>query len=72
MAVTNRRFTVVEQAGYIGEKDIKSFPRWPDAQAYIDKNYSADEMDSESKNCLHVEIRQDWTEEDGDHKEYVY
>jgi hypothetical protein len=63
----NRRFVIVEQAGYEGEQDITHFPTLREAMAYQRGHYEPDEVEE-----LHVDIRQDWTDDDGDHQEYVY
>ena len=70
----NRRFTVVERAGYEGEQDVASdFPTWYEAQKWIDSHYSDEERDAESPECLHLDIRQDWEDEHGNFCcEYVY
>lgn len=69
----DRRFTVVEQAGYVGERDITSFPTLSEALAHIDSHYDADERDQFHKDCLHVDVRQDWTDDSGEERsEYVY
>ena len=65
----DRRFTIVENAGYVGETDITSFLTLREAMAYQRGHYEPDEIEE-----LHVDIRQDWTnEETGEEmSEYVY
>ena len=46
-----REFTVVENAGYIGEADIRSFPTLGKAIAWRDRHYEPDELET-----LHVQI----------------
>lgn len=53
------RYTVVENAGYERENDIRSFPTIRQALAYVERQYSADERDIMSDDCLHVAIRLD-------------
>ena len=47
----NREFTIVENAGYMGEADIRSFPTLREALAWRDRHYEPDELES-----LHVQI----------------
>ncbi len=71
--MTDRRFTIVERAGYEGERDIISFPRLNDAHSWMEASYTCFEMDSNHPDSLHVAIRQDWTDSDGNEQaEYVY
>jgi hypothetical protein len=66
--MTDRRFVIVENAGYEGEKDITHFPTLREAFAYQRGHYEPDEIEE-----LHVDIRQDWTDENGEEfSEYVY
>ena len=70
--MTDERYTVVENAGYEGETDIRSFPTRQKAENWIKRRYYADERDPHHPNSLHVEIRHDWTDAHGDeHGEYV-
>lgn len=46
-----RKFTVVENAGYIGETDITSFPTLREAIDWLDRHYEPDELET-----LHVQI----------------
>jgi hypothetical protein len=67
------KFVVVENAGYIGECDITSFDTLREAFDYVAANYDDDERDPDSPYCLHVDIRQDWTDDDGtERQEYTY
>lgn len=59
------KYTIVENAGYVGERDITSFPTQREARAHRERHYDRDELDSSDPNCLHVYIRYDWTDEDG-------
>jgi hypothetical protein len=71
--MNNRRFTVVEMAGYEGERDIRSFDTLREAMDFMDNQYSEEERDQFHDDCLHPDIRQDWEDEDGEeHSEYVY
>lgn len=45
------QYIVVEQAGYVGECDRKSFDRYEDALEWRDDHYDDNEIDR-----LHVEI----------------
>jgi hypothetical protein len=64
----DRRFAIVEQAGYVGEREITSYPTLREAFAHLEQHYEPDEVQE-----LHVDIRQDWTDENGEeHQEYVY
>jgi len=64
----DRRFTIVEQAGYEGERDITSYPTLREAFAHLSERYEPGETES-----LRVDIRQDWTDEKGEEfSEYVY
>lgn len=66
--MTERRFVIVENDGYDGEKDITHFPTLRQAFAYQADRYTPDEIES-----LHVDIRQDWQDENGEWQgEYVY
>jgi hypothetical protein len=66
--MTERRFVIVENAGYEGERDITHFPTLREAMAYQRGHYEPDEVEE-----LRVDIRQDWTDENGEeHQEYVY
>jgi hypothetical protein len=66
--MTERRFVIVEKAGYEGERDITHFPTLREAFAYQRGHYEPEEVEE-----LHVDIRQDWTDENGDlQQEYVY
>jgi hypothetical protein len=62
----NRKWVIVENAGYIGECDIATCSSYREALHYQNSHYDADEREE-----LHVDIRQDWTDDDGDHQEYV-
>lgn len=68
----DRKFTVVENAGYVGEQDIRSFDTFRDACAFMKLQYSANELDGLHPDSLHVDIRQDWSDDEGAHQEYVY
>lgn len=48
------KFTVVENAGYEGERDIRSFEFHDDAEAFIERFYSVDE-----EREMHVVVRLD-------------
>ena len=67
----NRKFVVVEQAGYDGEYEARDFPTYREASDWMTKKYTKDELDSMHPDCLNVDIRQDWTDEEGEHSEYV-
>ncbi|HKD75696.1 MAG TPA: hypothetical protein VKB76_09385 [Ktedonobacterales bacterium] len=61
MTTTKMRFyfTVVEQAGYVGEQDVRTcFSTAQAALAWRKRHYGADEIES-----MHVEVRKDF--EDG-------
>jgi hypothetical protein len=66
-----KRFVIVEQSGYEGERDTSAHADLMAAITHRAKTYDADELDPESPNCLHVGIRMDWTDEAGEHQEYV-
>jgi hypothetical protein len=72
--VKDRRFTIVENAGYVGECDITSFPTLREAMSYRERKYTPEELDEFDPDCLHVDIRQDWTDEETGEPmgEYVY
>jgi hypothetical protein len=72
--VKDRRFTIVEKAGYVGETEITSFPSLRQAMDYMDRKYTPEERDPFDPECLHVDIRQDWTDEETGEEmgEYVY
>ena len=53
-------YTVVENAGYEREHDVNWFSDYGKAARYVDRQYSADERDSEHPDCLHVGIRADY------------
>ena len=53
------KYTVVENAGYERETDIRSFETIRQAVAYVERQYTADERDTMSDDCLHVAIRLD-------------
>jgi hypothetical protein len=57
MAVAESVFTVVENAGYIGENDRRSFPTWRDAFDWMANEYDPDEFER-----LHVDIRRDFAD----------
>lgn len=52
--MNSRKYTVVENAGYESETDIRSFDHYRDACAFIDRIYETGEAES-----LHVSIRMD-------------
>jgi hypothetical protein len=56
------RYTVVENAGYEGERDIRSFSNLIRADAFVRRWYDEDEIET-----LHVAIRKDC----GDYREWV-
>lgn len=62
----DKRYTVVEQAGYVGEQDIISYPKAEQAWEHIRKSYSASERDQFDPDCLHVEVRLDYTDDNGE------
>ena len=67
----NATYTVVENAGYIGECDIKPFTSNTGAWAYIAGRYTKAERGEFSNDCLHVDVRMDWTDAGGEeHSEY--
>ncbi len=69
---TNVRFVVVEQAGYVGERDGGTFHSASVALKHVQETYDADELDRNSPNCLNVGIRMDWTGPDGtEQQEYI-
>lgn len=71
-ALTGIRFVVVEQAGYVGERDGPAFHSAPLALKHVQETYDADELDRSSPNCLNVGIRMDWTDPDGtEQQEYI-
>ncbi len=45
---------VVENAGYNGERDLRSFPTWKEADTWAHQQYDEDEFEK-----LHVDIRRD-------------
>lgn len=61
----DKRYTVVENAGYVGERDITSYPTAREAWAHIESHYDADERDQFHPDCLHPEVRLDYTDDDG-------
>lgn len=67
----NIRFVVVEQAGYVGERDGAAFHSATLALKHVQETYDADELDRSSPNCLNVGIRMDWTDADGEQSEYI-
>ena len=56
-------YTVVEDAGYEGERDIRTFPSLIAADRWVQKFYGADEIET-----LHVLIRRDR----GDERSYEF
>lgn len=70
--MTNRKFTVVENAGYEGERDVTSFDTLGQALAWLNGQYSDAEKNPFDPDSLHVDIRQDWTDDEGEHSEYCY
>ena len=52
--IKTNRYTVVENAGYEGERDVRTFERFLDADRWIRSRYGDDEVES-----LHVLIRRD-------------
>ncbi|WEJ60221.1 hypothetical protein [Devosia sp. FJ2-5-3] len=52
-------YTVVENAGYERETDLRSFPTYGAAQAFLERQYTNDERDVMSETCLHPAIRLD-------------
>jgi hypothetical protein len=60
------KYTVVENAGYEGEREIHTFANIIRADRFIARWYGEDEIET-----LHVLIRRDWIDEDGTkHSEY--
>jgi hypothetical protein len=60
------KYTVVENAGYEGEREIHTFSNIIRADRFIARWYGEDEIET-----LHVLIRRDWIDEDGTkHSEY--
>jgi hypothetical protein len=57
---------VVENAGYEGEREIRTFSNLIRADRFVTRWYEPDEIET-----LHVLIRRDWIDEDGKpHSEY--
>jgi hypothetical protein len=51
------RYVIVEQAGMVDEHTTGgSFESAQEARDYIRRHYDADELDTFSTNCLHVEV----------------
>lgn len=68
----NRKFVIVEQAGYEGETDVCSYDQLSDALGHLRTEYTDEERDPFHPDCLHVGVRQDWTDEDGtERQEYA-
>lgn len=57
--MTTDRYTVVENAGYERECDIRSFASYQDAIAFIKRNYTDEERDMADDACLHPAVRLD-------------
>lgn len=73
MTITKNKWVVVEKAGYIGEREVAEFAASRDAWRYIEANYSDDQRDThgyDRPDNLHIDVRCDWTDEDGDHQQY--
>lgn len=70
-ARTGIRFVVVEQAGYVGERDVATFGDAMAAIRHRSAVYDADELDTGHPAYLHVGIRMDWTDADGEQSEYI-
>jgi hypothetical protein len=49
--MSGREYIVVENAGYVGERDVKRRPSFKEARKWMAGNYDCDEIDS-----LHVAI----------------
>ena len=69
MAMHNVRYVVVERSGYVGETDVTSFDDDREARKWIAGHYDADELDPDSPECLHVALRTDWTDDDGEERQ---
>lgn len=52
-------YTVVENAGYDRETDVREFADYGKAIRYVERHYTAAERDNDSPECLHVGIRAD-------------
>ncbi|MBN8844821.1 MAG: hypothetical protein J0H88_16390 [Sphingomonadales bacterium] len=50
------KYIVVENAGMVGEADAASFPTFWSARRWMEKYYSADELDRESERYLNIHI----------------
>lgn len=67
-----KRFVIVEQSGYVGERDATAHADLLAAIAHRERTYTPDELNPESSVCLNVGIRMDWTDDEGnEHSEYV-
>lgn len=64
-------FVVVEKAGYVGEQDCGTFADAVTAIRHRAETYDADELDPSHPDCLHVGIRMDWIDADGEQSEYI-
>lgn len=62
------KYTVVEKAGYIGEKDQRSFDTYAAANDWMHEHYTRDELDPLDDDCLHVDIARD----NGDERTYDF
>jgi hypothetical protein len=61
------KYVVVENAGYDGEREIKTFSNLIRADDFVRHWYEPDEIET-----LHVLIRKDWVEENGvERREFV-
>jgi len=49
--LNNNDWTVVENAGYVGEVRLDGFDSYKEAKQYIEDNYTQDEIEE-----LHVEV----------------
>ena len=67
----NITFVVVENSGYVGERDVVKFADALSAIRHRSAVYDADELDTGHPACLHVGIRMDWTDVDGEQSEYI-